>query len=261
VSTRVSTNALGFVLKTLLTQIIALSVAVLTWPLVGSVPLLLLLSTAASLFVATFLELPTAWRVLNAVLPIATATSLANEIPAWLFLMPLIALAAVYAPALLTRVPYYPTPRAAYALLLAELPTDRSFTMIDVGCGMGDLLRFLSAQRPNGSFVGVEVGLVPFLVSSVKALGRPNLTIHFRSMWHEDFADYDFVYTFLSPAAMPRVWDKVGSEMRAGTTFITNSFPVPAEAHEVLEVRDERASRLYIHRIFGQVAQSEAQGL
>jgi hypothetical protein len=132
--------------------------------------------------------------------------------------------------------------------------------MIDVGCGMGDLLRFLSAKRPNGTFVGVEVGLVPYLVSALKSIGRNNLRIRFRSMWQEDFAQYDFVYTFLSPAAMPRVWQKVNDEMSDGSTFITNSFPVPAEAQEVLTVRDERNSKLYIHRFGDHVGQRLAHG-
>lgn len=248
-STSLSQNALQFAIKTGLTQLVVASAVIVTWPLLGSVSLVLLLASAIALIVARFLELPKAWRALNLILPVAAATSLAINIPAWLFLIPLVGLATVYAPALLTRVPYYPTSQAAYALILAELPTEKPFKMIDVGCGMGDLLQFLGAKRPNGTFIGVEVGIMPFLVSSLKALGRSNVKIYFRSMWRENFTEYDYVYTFLSPAAMPRVWAKVSSEMRNGTTFITNSFPVPAQASEVLQVRDERDSALFIHRI------------
>jgi hypothetical protein len=72
-------------------------------------------------------------------------------------------------------------------------------------------------------------------------------------MWRTDFAQFDYVYTFLSPAAMERIWEKVSHEMSPGSTFITNSFPVPHPADEELAVRDERNGRLYIHRMRGEL--------
>jgi trans-aconitate methyltransferase len=156
-----------------------------------------------------------------------------------------------YAPALWTRVPYYPTPKAAYGLILAELPHDRSFTFVDIGCGFGDLVHFLSTKRPLGRFIGIEVGPLPWLAATLKKLllQRKNLEIHYRDMWRFPLAEIDVVYTFLSPAAMPRMWQKVVEEMKPGTCFITLSFPVPAQSDEVITVKDERASKLYLHRM------------
>jgi hypothetical protein len=68
-------------------------------------------------------------------------------------------------------------------------------------------------------------------------------------MWRERLNDYDVVYTFLSPAPMPQVWEKAVAEMKSGSLFITNSFPVPAPASEVVAVKDERCSRLFLHRM------------
>jgi hypothetical protein len=67
-------------------------------------------------------------------------------------------------------------------------------------------------------------------------------------MWRADFSQFDYVYTFLSPAAMERIWQKVSREMRPGTTFITNSFPAPHPADEELPIHDDRNGALYIHR-------------
>jgi hypothetical protein len=81
--------------------------------------------------------------------------------------------------------------------------------------------------------------------------GLPNVTIKLRDMLRYNLADSDFVYTFLSPAAMDEIWSKVSMEMRPGSTFITNSFPVPASADEEIQVRDPRGSKLYLHRMMG----------
>jgi hypothetical protein len=245
------TAALTFILHTVLSQVIAAAGAIITWPWTESVFITLLIATTLTFCCSAGLKLPTPWKIINVVLPTAAITSLSVNVPGWLFLIPLTILAAVYAPALWTRVPYYPTSRASYALILAELPTDRPFTFVDIGCGFGDLLTFLSRHRPHGTFLGIEVGVLPWCIGKLKALLAPhrNLSIRFQNMYTLDLKEFDYVYTFLSPAAMESIWKKVDVEMKPGSIFITNSFPVPSPADEVLVAKDERGSRIFIHRI------------
>ncbi len=251
-----STAPLLFLLQTALCQVAAASVIIMVWHVSGSLIGALLGGACAACVAASLLALSTSWRIVNAVLPVAAAASLSAEVPSWIFLVIFISLLCIYAPAFWTRVPYYPTPRAAYSLILAELPTDRPFTFLDIGCGFGDMLFFLSKHRPNGSFVGIEIGLIPWLYGSLKArlFARTRVSIRFQNMWTEPLGRYDIVYTFLSPAPMEQMWEKVSAEMRPGTLFITNTFEVPAPADEVLSVKDERCSHLFLHRI---VASSE----
>lgn len=240
-----------FIVKSLVVQSLAGALVVIVWSWAPYLPLVLTIASITALISAQLFGLPISWRVLNLLLPWATAATLALNVSGAIYLAPLCLLAAIYAPALLTRVPYYPTSRSAYALILAELPTDRPFSFVDVGCGFGDLLLFLAKQRPNGRFEGIELGPLPLLVARAKAILRrqTNLSVYCRDMWRTDFTQFDYVYTFLSPAAMERIWEKVSHEMRPGTTFITNSFPVPHPADEELAVRDERNGTLYIHRL------------
>ncbi len=66
--------------------------------------------------------------------------------------------------------------------------------------------------------------------------------------------DYDVVYAFLSPAPMPRLWEKAGIEMAPGAMLISNSFVVPDVAPvAVITVDDRRATRLYVYRPVCQV--------
>jgi SAM-dependent methyltransferase len=241
----------SFLLKSLAAQTLAAATCVIIWPLVLSTSATVFVASIVALSAATFVQLPASWRIINCFLPPAALTALALEIPSTLWLLPLVGVVAIYGPALLTRVPYYPTPKAAYGLLLAELPTNRPFRFLDIGCGFGDLLLFLAQHRPNGTFVGIELGPLPCLVARLRSLNshNRNVRIYCRDMWGYQVSEYDYVYTFLSPAVMERIGQKVSREMTAGATFISNSFPLPADASEELQIRDERGSKLYIYRI------------
>jgi precorrin-6B methylase 2 len=192
--------------------------------------------------------------VINVLLPLSFASSLALSLPSWLFAIPCAGLALIHAPALWTRVPYYPTSREAYPLILAELPPGERFTFIDIGCGCGDLLLFLQRHRPLGEYYGVEIGVLPYLVSKTKAFicGRGAISIHFQNIKRTRLQDFDFVYAFLSPAAMTMVWQKASREMKPGSTFITNSFEVPAEATYAITIKDTRGGSLFVHKMADQ---------
>jgi len=241
----------SFIAKSSVSQLLSVAACVTTWSVFPNIALAIGVACIAAYLGSMIAELPTAWRIVNVSLPITSATTLALSIPGYLYLIPLILILAIYSPAILNRVPYYPTQKPAYALILAELPRDRPFEFVDLGCGFGDLLFFLAKHRPNGRFVGVELGPLPCLVARIKALfkGLSNVSVRFRDMWRYDLRDSDFVYTFLSPAAMEDVWAKVSRDMRSGSTFITNSFPVPAPANEEISVHDDRGSKLYLHRM------------
>lgn len=241
---------LHFLFTTAAIQVLSAAVCVIAWSIIPSLAIAILTSTTTALLAAAVVHLPAPWRILNTSLPLATAATLAIEVPSALYAIPLVMLAAIYAPALRTRVPYYPTSKPTYALLLGQLPTDRPFRFVDIGCGFGDLLFYLATHRPHGHFIGVELGILPYVIARIRAKVHPNsnIEIAYRDMWSFPVADCDFVYTFLSPAAMERIWSKLACEMSPGSTFITNSFPVPAEPSETIPVGDERSAVLYVHR-------------
>ncbi len=250
-TTRSSLAPLLFLLQTAVCQVIAASILVIVWSFAHSLSTSLLCSALVAFVASHILALSLPWQLLNLILPLATASAFAVVIPGWVFLLLFLGSLLTYAPAFWTRVPYYPTHRAAYALVLAELPTAAPFTFIDVGCGTADLLLFLSKRRPHGRFVGIEIGVLPWLLAKVKAAvrARSSVSIRFQSMWRVDLSGYDFVYTFLSPAPMERLWTKAEQEMKPGATFITNSFQTPAAASYTIPVKDARQSVLYVHKI------------
>ena len=102
-----------------------------------------------------------------------------------------------------------------------------------------------------GRYVGVEIGIFPYLSSKIKSLlyGGGTITIRFQNLQRCDLRDFDYVYAFLSPAAMPNVWNKAYREMKPGSSFITNSFEAPSPAAYTVAIKDGRQSSLFVHRM------------
>ena len=42
-----------------------------------------------------------------------------------------------------------------------------------------------------------------------------------------NFADFDVIFAYLSPAAMPGLWDKVSKEMHPSSLLISHEFDIP----------------------------------
>ena len=111
------------------------------------------------------------------------------------------------------------------------------------------MLRPLAELRPDARFTGVENAPLTWLGGRLLTLGQPNCDWRWGSLWQTPLGDYDLVYAFLSPVPMEQLWNKVQAEMKPGSVFVSNSFPVPGIApDEVIEVEDSRRTQLYCYR-------------
>lgn len=203
---------------------------------------------SAGLF-ARLSKLPKVWQIFNLLLMPSVYLSAYINLPYIALTLLAIFAASLYIPTFWTKVPYYPTSRPMYSQVLEQLPNDQTFTFIDLGSGFGDLLKFLADHRPQAKFVGVEISPLAFLISKIKLLLNKNIKIEYRDFWSLNLADYDFVYAFLAPAPMPRLWKKVKSEMRANTYFMTNTFEVGETPIKTIQVKDKHNCKLFLHRM------------
>jgi len=141
-------------------------------------------------------------------------------------------LASLYWTVSRTRVPLFLSSRDATLAIAGVLPSDCSFTFLDMGCGLGGVLSSLARTRPLGQYHGIESAPLPFLVSRLRAItGSGRCCVTWGDYGDLDLGRYDVVYAYLSPAAMSDVWRKASAEMRPGSLLISNSFAVPGVAH------------------------------
>lgn len=150
------------------------------------------------------------------------------QLPPSLFLGVFLFLLLLYWSSFRTQVPYYPSTHAVWQAVAGLLPADRALRFIDIGSGFGGLNLYLAALRPECKIEGIELAPLPFLGSRLRAWVQRNRAHFVRGDYmHLDFADYDVVFAYLSPAAMPALWKKAHSEMRPGALLLSYEFVIP----------------------------------
>jgi hypothetical protein len=232
-----------------------LAVLSLAWPYYGlrnedlPWPETALAIGAVALLIATLSRQPWWWRIIHALFaPLAWGVAELAIDPGWFLLMSILLL-LVYRGALSGQVPLYLS-NTDTAAALADLTADQApMRFLDLGAGVGSVLRPLAIARPDATFTGIENAPATWFAGRLRTAGLANCEWHWGDIWQTRLTDYDVVYAFLSPAPMPRLWQKVESEMRPGSLFISNSFAVPGvEASAVVEVGDARETQLYCYR-------------
>lgn len=170
---------------------------------------------------------PVWWLALHlGFLPAVLLARLA-DIAAWVYLLAFLLLVLFYWSTFRTRVPFYLSDRKAWQAVAPLLPPAQPFRFIDLGSGLGDVPFYLESRFPLGRFLGTELAPAPWLISRLRARLRcSRVTFLRRDYAALDLADFDVVFAFLSPAAMPALWQQAQAQMRKGSLFISLSFAV-----------------------------------
>jgi len=191
------------------------------------------------------------WLPIQFLFAPALIWTLSLHIPPGWFLGALALLSLVYWSVARTRVPLYLSSGEANRALVDLLPPNSGFRMLDLGAGLGGVLAKLSAQRPDGHFLGIELAPLPFAAGWLRSrLTGQRYLLRWGDFWSQNLAPYDVVYAYLSPVPMPELWRKAMAEMRAGSLLVCNTFPVPGVAYnETVQLADFHRSRLYLYRI------------
>ncbi|MCC2973498.1 methyltransferase domain-containing protein [Massilia sp. IC2-476] len=201
-----------------------------TWLLASSgIPMsyagVALLQGAFALVLTWWRGLAAWWRLIQFLFPLALVGASRLDIPPPVFLAVFLFLLLLYWSTYRTQVPYYPSNRRVWEEVARLLP-DGKARVIDIGSGLGGLVLDM-ARRPGVDATGIELAPLPWLVSSVRARLAGSRARFIRGDYHRlDFADYDLVFAYLSPAAMDALWRKAKCEMRPGALLVSYEFGI-----------------------------------
>lgn len=177
---------------------------------------------------AVLLGLPRWWWPISTLFLPTLAAALALNLPASVYAGALLACLLLFGTVMRSRVPLWLSGRRARAALIAELPAGRDLRAIDLGGGLGGMLLALWRSGRCSDCAGVEWAPLPWLFGWIRLrLAGFRGRWRFGSLWQEPLHDYDLVYAFLSPAAMPALWEKARTEMRPGSWLVSYRFPIP----------------------------------
>ena len=190
------------------------------------------------------------WRAIQLLFPAALLAALALQLPPWLFLAAFLILLGLYWSTFRTQVPYYPSRPAVWDAVRQVLPppaAGKRLRVIDIGSGLGGLVLYLARQRPDADCCGIELAPLPWLASRLRAaLAGSRARFTLGDYEQLDFAQYELVFAYLSPAAMDGLWRKAAAEMQPGAMLISYEFAIHARAPDQTIHATEGGAALYI---------------
>lgn len=191
---------------------------------------------------ARLLGLPWWWRLIVLLFAPLVLAAVLIQPPWWIWPLALALSLLTYGSVFRTRVPLYLSGPAEWTALAALLPPG-SFRLLDVGSGLGGPLFWLARRRPDGDYTGVEIAVLPWAIGWVRSVwaGRPRPRMLLGNAARIDLAEYNVVFAFLSPAAMPELFVRARATMRPGSRLVSCAFAVPsANPAQTIEVAGGR---------------------
>ncbi len=193
-------------------------------------------------------KLPNWWIPINFIFPIATYLCLSSSIPTWVYPVCFTALILTSWNTVSEQVPLYLS-NSTTLRAIGDLTARQKGAFLDLGCGLGGILFYLSKRFPDKRCVGIESAPLPFIIAKARQLisAQKNVEIRYGDFWHYDLSNYNSIYAFLSPAPMDRLLDKILNEMPRGGLFISNSFTSPKiQPNKIVSLVDSKQTELYI---------------
>ena len=168
------------------------------------------------------------------------------QLPPALFLVIFLFLLLLFWSTFRSQVPFYPSGRPVWDAVAELLPAGKPLKVIDIGSGLGGAVLYLSRIREDSRFIGIELAPLPWLVSHVRALLTGSRGGFVRGDYTLlDFADYDVIFAYLSPAAMTALWNKARAEMRSGTLLLSYEFVIEDVKPDIAVQPKENGPVLY----------------
>lgn len=193
----------------------------------------LILVLMQALFAALFssvLGAPIWWRWIHLCFPLAIWVMSSLYVPNEVYLFGFLISLSLFWTTFRTQVPFYPSRPIVWRQVAKIMPSNqtRPVRMIDIGSGLGDMSMYIAKHCPLTIVEGMEIAPLPWLISYLRARFTGSLAkFKLGDYQRLNFADYDAVFAYLSPAAMLSLWEKAKSEMQPGSLLISYEFQIP----------------------------------
>lgn len=168
------------------------------------------------------------WRFILCFFPLCVVIVNEWHVPPWIFLAVFLIMMLLFWTTFRSQVPYYPSRLTTWQAVSGLLPPEKSFAMVDIGSGFGGAMRYLSEFHPNGMFTGIEIAPLPWFISVVRARLSGSRARFVRGSYKSlKLREFDVVFAYLSPAAMPALWIQARKQMTKGSLLLSYEFEIP----------------------------------
>lgn len=147
-------------------------------------------------------------------------------------------------------VPFIPVKARAVKQIVSALQLKAGDVLYDLGSGDGRVLIEAIENNPGVIGVGVENGLVPFIISRLRTRKMP-IRIHFQNIFKADMSKATHIYFFLSTTLLAKLEKKIYQECKVGTRIVSCDFQFahskPVEIISLVPSKDKLSHSLYVY--------------
>lgn len=240
-------------LKAFTCQFLALTITFLIahWLLIFHHPIIFLLSQSVLAVGGSILiRQPMWWIPIHLLFLPLVFIFFTLTIPAWWYLAIVIVMTLIFWGTIRGDVPLFLSSKDVAEVVTIFLEQEKANKFADLGAGVGTVAISAAKSLPNLKVDAWERAPLPFLMSWWRGKKLQNYKALRENFFNANFSDYDVIFAFLSPAAMPEVSRKIQREMKSGALFISSSFPSDLwQPESVLHLSDFRKTVLYCYRI------------
>lgn len=199
---------------------------------------------------ARIFRMATWWLLIQFVFPVALVTLGALQLPSSIYLVAFLLLLVLFWSTFRTQVPFYPSTAVVWGAVAELLPKGKRLRVIDIGSGFGGFVMYLAERHVESAVVGIELAPLPWLCSLFRGRLSGSAGRFVRGDYNDvDFGDFDVVFAYLSPAAMPALWRKATIEMRKGALLLSYEFVIPGVDADIVIHPSEHGPALHGWRI------------
>ncbi len=189
---------------------------------------LILMQSVSALYLSKIANMAVWWRWIHGVFPIAMYGMTLFNVPNELYLIGFLVTLSMFWTTFRSQVPFFPSRPIVREKVATLIPKNIASRMIDIGSGLGDLSMFIAESNHKCQVEGIEIAPLPWLISVIRAwIKRSDVQFTLGDYYALDFSEYDLVFAYLSPAAMPALWKKAKQEMREGSLLVSYEFDIP----------------------------------
>lgn len=190
------------------------------------------------------------WQWILFIFPLAIWLALMLDLTPSLFFGGFLLFSLMYWSVFLTQVPYYPSSNSACDVVAGLIDHDKRLEIIEIGSGLGGFSIRLAKLHPKSSYLGIEIAPLPFLISLIRSKYQRS-AVRFRLGNYEkvDLAHFNLVFAYLSPAAMPKLYEQCKAQMKAGSILVSHEFIVPGVKPSATLKSDRDSKITYTYEI------------
>jgi len=164
----------------------------------------------------------------------------------------LVALISIVLTTLRAGISPMPSSRKAQQAIISAIPPSTHGLIFDLGSGWGNVAFSLARSFPQATIRGVELSLIPWAVSRIRATiwGPSNLEIGLGNFHDISLEDAEVVVCYLYPGAMTSLKTKFEEELKPNTLIISNTFGLARwEPEEIITLNDIHQTPVYRYRV------------